>query len=267
MKTIQVLRHSIRGWTIPGHGAPPIRTWCLAVGLFSLSLVGAAQASDTPSVDAVKAPIVTLLKSITMKLNYFVDEKFCRQFFKDFQTQKDLVHIQPIIQADRYDDPALAAFVGKCPRVKWIGAQADDPAYRLNTQVRSGLLAPTLVGTAHFRLYQVDIDNDKRNGREHVFYSDGFVPDPLPGEELMRVEELDKTTGLYEAVDFENCATLGAVEVGRGGTSVFPVYNGVLRYHGRSYIYNLYGYDKYMLNIERFWAPRKNFKIVCRYWQ
>ena len=186
--------------------------------------------------------------------------------FEDFKKQDKIEHIQPIIHTDRYDDPKLAAFVGKCQTVKWIGAEADNPGYRLNTRVRDQF-GNMSVGTAHFRLYNVDIDNNKTNGKEIVFYSDGFVNEPLPGEEVASVEELDRTTGEYVAVDLEGCAVLGGVELGRGGARNFPIYNGILRYRGQSYIYNLYGYGKYRLNIEKFAEERKTFKMVCRYWQ
>jgi hypothetical protein len=223
------------------------------------------EAAGSDHVIPLKEQLIKLLASITMKMNHAIDEKFCREFFEDFKKQGKIEHVQPIIQADRIDDPALASFLAKCPTVKWIGAEADEPGYPLNTRVRTQ--SRNTVGTAHFRLYQVDIDNNKRNGREHVFYRDGFVPEPLPGEELSPVEELGRTLGVYMAVDFERCAVLGGVEVGQGGTREFPIYNGLLRYRGQSYIYNLYGYGKYRLNIEKFAEERNNFKIVCRYWQ
>lgn len=207
-----------------------------------------------------------LLASIKMTLNHAVDEKFCRQFLEDFKKQNKVEHVQPIIQAERIDDPALASFLGKCPTVKWIGADDDEPGYRLNTRYRDQFHNLS-VGTAHFRLYEVDIDNDGENDREHVFYSDGFVPEPLAGEELPPVDELDKSLGEYTAVDLENCATLGGITVGMGSGSNVPVYNGVIRYQGDVYIYNLYGYGKYRLNIEKLAREQKNFTLVCRYWQ
>ena len=216
----------------------------------------------------LKEQIVTLLKRITMKMNYFVDEKFCRQFFEDFQTQKDMVHVQPIIKADRYDDPALAAFMGKCPTVRWIGALPDDDpeGYALNTRPR-GQAGNRSVGTAHFRLYKVDINNNRKDGEEYVFYSDGFVPEPLPGEEPGPVEELDKTHGQYMIIDFEHCLSLGGMEAGRGGTSVVPVYHGIIRYHGRSYLYDLNASGGYKLYLNELTTPRKTIKTICRYWQ
>ena len=266
MKTIPVLLNSILGGIIPGPGAQPIRIWCLAVGLLSLSLVGAAQASDSPSVAAVKAQIVTLLKSMTMTMNYFVDEKFCRQFFKDFQTQKNIVHVQPMIQADRYDDPALAAFVDKCPKIKWVGAEPDEEGVALNTITRDQF-GNRSVSTTHFRLYKVDINNNRKDGAEHVFYSDGFVPEPLPGEKPMTVEELNKTYGWYVVVDFEHCLSLGGVEAGRMGMHVRPVYHGIIQYRGRSYIYVLDSEGGYKLYLNELTTRRETFKTICRYWQ
>jgi len=244
-----------------------MKHWIRGIGFVVLSAAGVALGAEPVQTAQIKEQLVKLLTNITMTLNHAVDEPFCRQFFEDFKKQdKKVEHVQPIVQADRFDDPALTAVVGKCPTVKWIGAEADEPGYPLNTETRDQF-GNQSVGTAHFRLYHADIDNDKRTGREHVFYSDGFVPQPLPGEDLKEVEELDKTRGWYVAVDFENCATLGGVVVGWGGRNVFPVYNGVIRYQGQVYIYNLDGYEKYRLNIEKYTRARKRFEPVCRYWQ
>ena len=233
------------------------------IGLCAIRVEAAGSERTTP----LKEQIVTLLKRITMKMNYFVDEKFCRQFFEDFQTQKDMVHVQPMIQADRYDDPALATFVGKCPKIKWVGAEPDEEEVALNTRPR-GQAGNRSVGTAHFRLYKVDINNNRKDGAEHVFYSDGFVPEPLPGEELGPVEELDKTHGQYIVIDFERCLSLGGIEAGRVWMDGRPpVYNGIIRYHGRSYLYDLNASGRYELKLNELTDRRKTFETICRYWQ
>jgi len=234
----------------------------LVLSAGSSSLLGAEPAQTT----SAKEQILKLLASITMKLNYAVDEKFCRQFFEDFKRQEHIERVQPIIQADRIDDPALASFLAKCPTVKWIGAEPGEPGYRLNTQeFRGQLLAPTLVGTAHFRLYHVDIDNNKQNGKEHVFYSDEFVPEPPPGEELPSVDDLDKTRGEYIAVDIDNCATLGGAFVGNGAGVGVAAYNGIIRYHGRAYIYDLYTIGGLKLTLYEYRTRRNNFTPICHY--
>lgn len=242
------------------------KTLCQVLLGMIVMLVVPVWAGEVGPTNSLKEQIVKLLASITMKLNHAVDEKFCRQFFEDFRRQDKVEHIQPIIQADRIDDPKLAPFLSKCPTVKWIGADADEPGYRLNTQeFRHQLLAPTLVGTAHFRLYHVDIDNNKVNGREHVFYSDEFVPEPPPGEELPSVDDLDKTRGEYIAVDIDNCATLGGAFVGNGSEVGVAAYNGIIRYHGRLYIYDLYTLGALKLTLQEYTTRRKNFIAVCHY--
>lgn len=240
--------------------------WKLVVGFLVLSAVSSSLGTEAAQITPVKEQIIKLLASITMKLNYAVDEKFCRQFFEDFKKQTKIEYVQPIVRVDRVDDPALAAFLAKCPTVKWIGAEADEPGYRLNTRVWDQF-GNLWVGTANFRLYHVDIDNDKANGKEHVFYSDGFVRESLSGEELPPVEELDRTTGEYVAVNFDDCAVLGGVEVGRGGLRLRPVYSGIIQYQGRLYIYDLAADGGYKLHLQKYMEDRKNFTIVCRYWQ
>ncbi len=229
-------------------------------------LVVPVWAEDVVPTNSVKEQIVKLLASITMKLNHAVDEKFCRQFFEDFRKQDKIEYVQPIIQADRVDDSELASFLAKCPTVKWVGAEVDELGSRLNTTVRDQF-GNRSVGTAHFRLYKVDINNNRKDGAEHVFYSDGYVPEPLPGEDLKEVEELDKTRGHYVVIDFEHCLSLGGVEAGRMGMHVKPVYNGIIQYQGRSYIYVLDAEGGYKLELNELLAYRQTFRTTCRYWQ
>ena len=243
------------------------RAICQVVLGLIVMLVVPVWAGEVGAPPSVKEQIVKLLASISMKMNFSIDEKFCRQFFEDFKKQHKIEYVQPIIQADRVDDPKLAPFFAKCPTVKWIGDETDEPGYRLNTKEFRHQLAPTLVGTAHFRLYKVDIDNNKANGKEHVFYSDKFVREPPPGEELPPVHEGDNTSGEYVAVDFEDCAVLGGVTVGDGGTPEFPIYNGVIRYRGRLYLYDLMAAGGYKLYLNELTARQDRFKIICRYWQ
>lgn len=245
-----------------------MNSWILGAVFLVLSAGSSSFGAEPAQTTSVKEQIIKLLASITMKLNYAVDEKFCRQFFEDFNKEEHIEHVQPIIQADRIDDPALASFLVKCPTVKWIGAEGDEPGYRLNTQeFRDQLLAPTLVGTAHFRLYHLDIDNNKTDAKEHVFYSDEFVPEPPPGQELPPVNELNKTMGNYTAVNIENCAVLGGVVVGNGSGVGGAAYNGIIRYHGRPYIYDLYTIGGLKLNLQEYTKRRKNFTVTCGYWQ
>jgi len=241
------------------------RTWQILLTLIVMGAVPVGAGSGEPTTP-IKEQIVKLLASIMMTLNHAVDEKFCRQFFEDFKKQDKIEHIQPIIHTDRYDDPKLAAFIGKCQTVKWIGAEPDDEGHALNTKTRDQF-GNRFVSTAHFRLYKVDINNNRKDGAEHVFYSDGFVPEPLPGEEPGPVEELDKTHGQYLVVDFDQCLSLGGIEAGRGGTNVLPVYHGIIRYHGRSYLYDLNASGGYELKLDELTNRRKTFKTICRYGQ
>ncbi len=243
-----------------------MKYWIVGIWFLVLSAAGVAVGAEPASTAQIKEQLVKLLANITMTLNHAVDEPFCRQFFEDFRKQdKKVEHVQPIMQVDRFDDPALTAVVGKCPTVKWIGADAEEPGNPLNSMTYDR--GRSEIGTAHFRLYKVDINNNRKDGAEHVFYMDGYVPEPLPGENLIEVEELDKTRGHYVVVDFEHCLSLGGVEVGRVGMQVRPVYHGIIRYQGRSYIYDLNASGGYKLYLNELTTRQETFKTICRYWQ
>jgi len=239
------------------------KTWPILLALIALLTVPAA-ARESESTAQIKEQFIKLLASISMKLNLSIDDKFCRQFFEDFKKQEHMEYVQPMIQADQIDDPKLASFLAKCPTVKWIGANADEPGYPLNTMTRDQF-GNQSVGTAHFRLYRLDADNNKANGKEHVFYSDEFVPEPPPGEELPPVDELSKSMGQYIAVDIETCSTLGGVVAGNGSGVGVAAYNGIIRYHGRAYIYDVYTIGGLKLTLYGYRTRRNNFTPLCHY--
>ena len=120
------------------------------------------------------------------------------------------------------------------------------------------------MGTAHFRLYKVDIDDDGENDREHVFFSDGCVPELLPGDEVPLVDELDRTLGEYTAFDLGNSTTLPGLLLVWDKVSSVP--SKTLSFDTKgTYIYSLYGTEKYRLNIEKLETEHKNFTPVCGY--
>jgi hypothetical protein len=245
----------------------------LWVGMLWLSVASYALAAEPAETAQIKVQIVKLLATVTMKLNHAVDEKFCRQFFEHFQKQEKIVHVQPIVQVDSYNDPALAPFKVKCPKLrvaKRESNESSDLEFELNETV-GDQFGNLWRGTAHFRMYKVDINNDKADGEEHVFYSDRFVPKSMFGDEGVSGPGLDETNGQYLVVDFENCVTMGGVSVdqfrGFQKTTKMPGYNGIIQYNGRFYVYDLYPGGGYKLYVEELTNRRKTFETTCRYWQ
>ncbi len=48
---------------------------------------------------------------------------------------------------------------------------------------------------------------------------------------------------------------------------VRPVYNGIIQYQGRSYIYVLDAEGGYKLYLNELTTRQGTFKTICRYWQ
>jgi hypothetical protein len=177
----------------------------LLVGILWLSTLNHVFAGEPAESVQLKEQIVKLMASITMKLNPAVETKFCRQFFEDFRKQEKIVHVQPIIQVSNYDDPALASFKAKCPKFRVANKEGDessDPEFGLNETV-GDQFGNLWQGTAHFKLYKINLNNDAKDGDEYVFYYDRLVPKPV--DPLEPVVPGSETSGRYRVVDFEGC--------------------------------------------------------------
>jgi hypothetical protein len=180
--------------------------------------------------DRLQQEIKELMATLTF--DYTGATKFCRTFCRDFPKQTELRIVDPIIETDDFEGPALEAYKRKCPDLQ-LNTETGDQFGNLH------------YGTRHFKLYRVDINNQPADGKEYLFYYDTVVASKEELEALRDPRTRDSVTtyegGQFYLVDFKSCQIRGGVPVGKmGGFSKgIASYNGIAWYKGKFRIVDL----------------------------
>ncbi len=97
-------------------------------------------------------------------------------------------------------------------------------------------------GTANFKHYLVDINNNSKDGKEHVFYYER-AQGPLNRPDA----KLNYANGGYRVIDFDRCELKGGSPTNDPYSYFYkrPLenYNGIIRYRGKHYIFDLADLD------------------------
>lgn len=200
----------------------------LAIGItiVTADLVGGEEAPR----NQLQQELLKLMSNYTFDLEGAGE--FCRSFCRDFQTQTEMEFVKPVIQTDNFQYPALEEYKKKCPGLE-LNATVGDQFGNLHYGIR------------HFKLYQVDINNQPADGKEYLFYFDTVVTSKEALEALQdpRTRDLQETYGggTFYWVDFERCEIRGGAPVDQfGGFSKGAAsYNGIVRYKGKHHIFDL----------------------------
>jgi hypothetical protein len=165
----------------------------LVCALFAtaMHLIGAATAQDNypPPVTPESAKLVLMEELMrNEKTRLFLvappehtqeQRDSCQQFLADFGAGGAVTLVEPVARADRYSDSAFSFWQNKCPALAMNGSLGPAPAtlYQDHPQLPfhmpdGRLLEGYLFGTRNFKLYVVDIDNNPKNDKEVVFYSE-----------------------------------------------------------------------------------------------
>jgi|GEM_PF-5844113 len=229
--------------------------------------------SENKSIEQKKAAIMKIMSQGTFKARIQDNKVFCSAFLEDFKQQKNIEYIQPIAEVDNYNDPKLQAYFKKCPNKAFDKTTVIYHARTLEEIAQEEQRLGRLLSeeelkeyggfeyraTKNFKLYKVNIDNNAKNGDEYVFYA----------ERYSKEESTDYDDGGYIIVDLDKCKTDGAVNTKDpfDYTKNIPLenYNGIIRYKGKYYVFDLYEDQVYWLSLNRYDKTRRNMNSVCRY--
>jgi hypothetical protein len=190
-------------------------------------------------------------------------QDFCRTFLEDLQAKQGIEFVEPIVTTSDYNDPALQAYLGKCPKLQLNKTVAFEPkiwdyAKTLPEEEREKF-GRVWYMTTNFNLYKVDIDNDPRNGKECVFYGEGMY-------DAKRNMESDLTD--YKVFDLETCKirTSQSVSEKMHGVTRRQTHNmnRIIQYKQKYYIFNVTYFEKehaYSLWLYG-WKEEKGGKIL-----
>jgi len=178
---------------------------------------------------------------------------FCQSFLHDFLQQKNIEFVEPDARGDRYDDAIWQPYKSRCtnlasepfdvyqcePRI----AQAIDqlPKGQRDSEYRSS--CQHYRGTANFKHYLVDINNNPKDGTENVFYFER-VEGPLNVPGAQRIVG----NGGYSVIDLDRCELKGASRItdpySYSDKRPLENYNGIIKYKGKYYIFDLSDLDR-----------------------
>ncbi len=102
---------------------------------------------------------------------------YCEALLGDLRAGKGPRFIQPRIELETLEEFERGDFFGKCPArnfTKWVSIEARDwySIRHLPEEEQEQYGTPWLM-SKRFRLYEIDIDNNPKNGRELVVYGAG----------------------------------------------------------------------------------------------
>lgn len=176
--------------------------------------------------------------------------EFCEGFLNDFRRLKSIELIEPDVTADSYDDPVWQPYRRRCTNMAselFDAYQCEARNFEIIQQMpkeeREDLYKSSCAhyrGITRFKHYLVDINNNPRDGREHVFYYErSRGPLNKPGAQQFYA------SGQYSVIDLDRCELKGAVVAHDPYEDSQPVrrlqnYSGIIRYKGKHYVFDLF---------------------------
>jgi hypothetical protein len=195
-------------------------------------------------------PIRQIFESRKFEIEFVLreqDRPFCRAFLDDFALQSGVEFVEPDLRSDSYDDPAWQPYRARCPNLGLFDSYACEPRIaqsieRMPKEQRDAEYKSACRhyrGTANFKHYLVDLDNNPADGKEHVVYYER-AEGPLNRPET----KPNFANGGYWVIDVDRCETKGGALTNDPYSYFYARelrnYNGIIRYAGKHYIFDLY---------------------------
>lgn len=240
------------------------------LGVCALLTVACAGVQQVTADEAAKAAQVrTILQGRSFQAWTLYDQAFCQAFLEDFPELRGITFVEPIVHAERFDDPRLQAYQARCP---------NRPMNQLEVMTRPQDEAGwKYYGTRNFKLFQAEMNDNPNDGAELIFYAERFEREDFyegraqrRSEQERKISEQDRyRNGKYGVINPKSCAEVGLVlahdpydyDRKREVNNV----NGIIRYKGSNYIFDLYRltteHDVYELHIAGY-SP-KDGKMVA----
>ncbi|SJZ67734.1 hypothetical protein [Selenihalanaerobacter shriftii] len=223
-----------------------------------LVLIGCEQKAEANEEELLK--FLDSLQGLEYKLRDYTDnfegylsdnDKFAKEFYEDF-LKGNVEFVLPDYKTDDIKDPKLQKYLNKYLKFNFILARTkkiEDEYIIFNIKFPH----------YNFKVYQIDFDNNKENGKEDVFYSSGYWNE----------EELSKRA-VYDVLNEKEIKNSYQKTKHRIGGEVIEAeyvgknkkrtknYTGIIKYKNRYYIYEVWDWD--IMAIIKFYCWNKKAK-------
>jgi uncharacterized protein len=184
------------------------------------------------------------------------DPPFCRQFFEDLKQMKDIHFVEPILQAQSYEDPALDAWRGKSKNGLPLNMDVTCE-WQLLEQDSDGALGicPVKYGLPPFRVYELPPSGQSGEMRYFIYYDGTYGP--------MNIDRYKPGMGDVGHFKQFNVANVnGAFAYAPGGR---PSFNSIIEYKLRYYFLQLTtgSEGSIWFEIDSVLPNRSKDKVVC----
>lgn len=191
------------------------------------------------------------IKRIMVKKQFFSEQPekpFCATLLKDFIDFQNMYFVEPVAQAENYDDPVLAPYKAHCGELPLNEySECDSRATQgIKWSKDPGMLRQQLIhfcriysGTKNFRVFELTFGNKK--ARKLVFYSERACG-TAPNDKVKICGD-----GGYKVYNIQSCMPIDGVRTHDPYSYYWkrPLenYNGILVYLDQFYIFDLYNLD------------------------
>jgi uncharacterized protein len=228
---------------------------------------------ESEKTEAIKEILVTQpFRNLYSDSPKFTRLEACNQIFEALKEMQDIRFIDPIVQTQSYEDPALDPWKQQCKAEEPLhfsfscdghtaSVYGEDDIQAWNEDLDSG--CGVGYGLPPFKLFELQPLN--ASGKtNYVFYSDDDYG-PMNEDWTKPSAGLGYVSG-FDKVVVPGCKRLGSFTQARGGARNGPNYNSVFVYNNQYYLLNLYkeyGSGSFSFSTES--AIEDNPNSVCRW--
>ena len=200
---------------------------------------------EAEKADAIKQVLAT----VPLYESTFSNPPFCRQVFEDLKRMKDIYFVDPVVQVQSYEDPALDPLKLQCKGKEPLHfSYTCDPKLYPGDIEQIGAECSAGYGLPPFKLFELSLLQASGEKR-YVFYSDDDYG-PM-NEDWSPPHPGGGYAAGFDKLILPGCKHQGSSTRAHGGARNGSNYNSVIKYNNQYYLLNLFKeYISYRLSIE-----------------
>jgi len=207
---------------------------------------------EADKADAIKQVLATA----PLYESTFSNPPFCRQVFEDLKQMKSIHFVDPVVQVQSYEDPALDSLKRQCNGTQpmHFSYACDGKFYSLykedipeDMKDISGVCSAGY-GLPPFKLFELSPLKPSQK-KHYVFYADDDYG-PM-NQDWSKPHPGGGSAAGFDKLIFPGCEHQGSLTQAHGGARYGTNYNSVIKYNSQYYLLNLFkDHDSYWLSIE-----------------